>query len=132
MFDSDKQHIERVTKAVAALYDRIDSCGDVDNIMADGSDTYDFILDELVDEVVEIVQALYWARENADNFPMKNYGERSDGAKEYMTALNKAIKDAPLKAQTKRIKQNSERLHKIVSDFGEWADNITANPLGAK
>lgn len=153
MNTTDKQHIERVTQAVAALYDRIDHCRNsdkgfvfncaelnthydtdaaMDMIMADGSETYDFMQDELVEELVELVQALYWARENVNSFPMKNYGERSDSAKEYMTALNKAIKNAPVEAETMRVKKNSERLHKIVTEFGEWVDNITANPLSVK
>lgn len=153
MLNTDKKQIEAVTEAVAALYNKIDNCRNSDDgfvarcaelnthydtdaamdmIMANGSDTCDFMQDELVEELVELVQALYWARENVNSFPMKNYGERSDSAKEYMTALKKAIKNAPVEAETMRVKKNSERLHKIVTEFGEWVDNITANPLGVK
>lgn len=153
MFDSDKKHIERITKAVAVLYDRIDHCRNsdkgfvfncaelnthydtdaaMDMIMADGSETYDFIQEELVEEVVELVQALYFARENFYSFPPKSYNGNSDDVKEYNAALDKAIKRLPLDAETMRVKQNSERLHKIVTDFSEWVDDITANPLGKR
>lgn len=149
----DQKKIDKVTQAVAKLYDRIDNCRNsdkgfvfncaelnthydtdaaMDMIMSEGSDTCDFVQEELVEEVVELVQALYWARENVNSFPMKNYGERSDGAKEYMKALNKAIKNAPVEAETMRVKQNSERLHRTVTEFGEWANGILSNPLGVK
>ena len=97
-------------------------------------DFADFICGEIIDEVVYLVRALYWAREQGEDmaYPMRDRDTPNPARAEFYKELSTAIKDAPLKAQAKRIKKNSERLHKIVNDFGEWVDNITANPLGVK
>lgn len=150
MYQTDKEKIDEVTKAVSKLYAKIDECIDcgssfmtkasenlerdnyntMDFLMSDTGELYELVEADLIEEVVELVQALYWARENVNSFPMRNYGERSDEAKGYLSALKTAVKNTPVIAETKRIKADAERLHKIVTDFGEWADKIVSNPLG--
>ena len=152
MNTTDKEKINAVTSAIDVIYNRIDDCRNSDDgcvarcaeyhnisthsamdmIMSNASDAYEFISGELIDEAVELIIALYWAREYANNFPMPAYNTQSADEKNYMQALGKAITSAPEKAQTKSIKADTERLHKIVTDFGEWADKIVANPLGVK
>lgn len=142
MNTTDKKKIEDVTNAIDAIYNRIDACRNSDDgfvarvaeyhninthsamdmIMSEASDAYDFISDELVEEAVELIRALYWAREYANNFPMPAYNTPSDDEKQYLSALGKAIKDAPAN-EAERIRKNSAKIRQMSADFTQWSDN---------
>ena len=120
--DSYSQNkIDKVSKAVEAIYDRIDACRDsydIDKVLSDGSDTYDFILDELVEELVNFVQALYWARERGEElaYPMRSRTEPHPAQKEYFTELNKAIKEAPEKARIRKLTKEIDELPNFLNN----------------
>ena len=151
-----EKQIEDVTNAIDAIYNRIDACRNSDDgfvarvaeyhnisthsamdmIMSEACEAYEFISDELIEEAVELIMALYWAREYAKIFPMPAYNTPSDDEKKYLSALGKAITSAPEKAAEKARQAQKERDQKqfdrITQEFGEWANSILANPLGAK
>ena len=120
--DSYSQNkIDKVSKAVEAIYDRIDACRDsydIDKVLSDGWDTYDFILDELVEELVNFVQALYWARERGEElaYPMRSRTEPHPAQKEYFTELNKAIKEAPEKARIRKLTKEIDELPNFLNN----------------
>ena len=144
MNTTDKKQIEDVTNAIDAIYNRIDACRNSDDgfvarvaeyhninthsamdmIMSEASDAYDFISDELVEEAVELIRALYWAREYANNFPMPAYNTPSDDEKKYLSALGKAITSAPEKARQAKKERDQKEIDRITKEFGEWSDNL--------
>lgn len=150
MLDYYQNHKKRVLAAIDGIYDALDlsmKSGYINRVaerrgistdqateLVFENDSYELIIEDLIDEVVTLVQALYWAREWGEYmaYPMCDRDTPNPARAEFYTELGKAVTSAPEKAQTKRIKQNSERLHKIVTEFGEWVDNITTNPLGVK
>ena len=151
MNTTDKKQIEDVTNAIDAIYNRIDACRNSDDgfvarcaeynnisthsamdmIMSESGEAYEFISEELVEEAVELIRALYWAREYANNFPMPAYNTPSDDEKQYLSALGKAITSAPAN-EAERIRKNSAKIRQMSADFTQWADNLLADPLGAK
>ena len=152
MNTTDKKQIQAVTKAIDAIYNRIDACRNSDDgycyrvaeynnisthsamdmIMSEAGEAYEFISDELIEEAVELIMALYWAREYANNFPMSDYNTPSDDKKQYLSALGKAIVSAPEKARQAKKERDQKQFDRITKEFGEWANSILANPLGAK
>lgn len=147
-----EKQIEDVTNAIDAIYERIDACRNsdkgfvarvaeynnisqhsaMDMIMSESGEAYEFISDELIEEAVELIMALYWAREYANIYPMPAYNTASDDKKKYLSALGKAIMSAPEKARQAQKERDQKQFDRITQEFGEWANSILANPLGAK
>lgn len=139
MYDTDKEKIEAVTHAIDALYNRIDACIDrddgfvarcaelntnynnaaaMDMIMSDSCEAGEFVMDELVEEIVNFVQALYWARERGEElaYPMRSRTEPHPAQKEYFTELNKAIKEAPEKARIRKLTKEIDELPNFLNN----------------
>lgn len=144
MDNTDKNKIAAVTNAIDAIYNRIDACIDnddgfvarcaelntnynnaaaMDMIMSDSCEAGEFVMDELIEEAVELVRALYWAREHGNTFPMPSYNTQSDGEKEYFATLGKSITGAPEKARQAKKERDQKEIDRITKEFGEWADN---------
>jgi hypothetical protein len=90
----------------------------MDMIMSDSGEVYELIEDELIDEVVELVQALYWARERGEElaYPMRSRTEPHPAQKEYFTELNKAIKEAPEKARIRKLTKEIDELPNFLNN----------------
>lgn len=146
MLDFYRDHKKRVLSAIDGIYEAIDrsrECGYINKVaeiqavskdeateMVFENDAYELITEDFIDEVIELVQALYWAREWGEDlaFPMKDRNTPNPAQSEFYNELGNAIKNAPAKAG---VKKDTERLHKLVTEFGKWADKIVSNPLGA-
>lgn len=115
MLEYYRNHKERVLSAIDGIYKAIDrsrECGyiakvaEIQAVSADKAtemvfenDAGELIAEDFIDEVIELVQALYWAREWGEDlaFPMKDRNTPNPEQAEFYNDLGNAIKNAPLK-----------------------------------
>lgn len=88
-------------------------------------DFADFICGEIIDEVVYLVRALYWAREQGEDmaYPMKERDVPNPAQDEFYNELGTAIKEAPEKARQAKKERDQKEFDRITKDFSDWADN---------
>ena len=115
MLDLYKDHKKRALSAIDGIYNAIDKsreCGyiakvaEIQAVSADKAtemvfenDACELITEDFTDEVIELIQALYWAREFGEDlaFPMKDRNTPNPEQAEFYNDLGNAIKNAPLK-----------------------------------
>jgi hypothetical protein len=117
MLEYYRNHKERVLNAIDGIYEAIDKsreCGYIAKVaetqavsadkateMVFENDACELIAEDLIDEVIELVQALYWAREWGEDlaFPMKDRDTPNPARAEFYKELGTAIKNAPANAR---------------------------------
>ena len=134
-----------VIKAINGIYDAIDKSIDsgeiakyaekhglskddaiYETLCDENEDFNEFIAEEIVDEVVYLVRALYWAREQGEDmaYPMKERGVPNPAQAEFFKELGTAIKEAPEKARQAKKERDQKEIDRITKEFGEWSDNL--------
>lgn len=133
-----------VIKAINGIYEAIDKSIDsgyiakyaekhglskddaiYETLCDENEDFSEFIAEEIIDEVVYLVRALYWAREQGEDmaYPMKERGVPNPAQAEFFKELGDAIKEAPAQARKAKKERDQKEIDRITKEFGEWADS---------
>lgn len=142
MLDFYRDHKKRVLAAINGIYDALDKSMESGYIadvaerkeiskeeameLAFENDAYEIITEDFTDEVIELIQALYWAREYGEDmaFPMKDRDTPNPAQSEFYHELGKAITSAPEKARQAKKERDQKEIDRITKEFGEWSDNL--------